>query len=113
MLGYGQRVDAAMSAMPSFSGGKRTIWVSKLGAGRKVEVLGNKVRCDVRYTELKIPERNIGRSSTNAWANTGSTKKEVMKEKVHAHNPPRCNHVYCFVLIDHRGACRRNVVRQL
>jgi hypothetical protein len=42
----------------------------------KVEVLGDRVRCDVRYTELKIPESEYRAFFDQCMGNTGSTKKE-------------------------------------
>jgi hypothetical protein len=34
---------------------------------KKVEVLGDRVRCDVRFTELGLPVSDTGRFLTNAW----------------------------------------------
>ena len=47
---------------------------SPSGAG-KVEVLGDRVRCDVRYTELKIPESEYRAFFDQCMGNTGSTNK--------------------------------------
>ena len=44
------------------------------GAG-KVEVLGDRVRCDVRYTELKIPDSEYRAFFDQCMGNTGSTSK--------------------------------------
>jgi hypothetical protein len=44
-------------------------------SGGKVEVLGDRVRCDVRYTELKIPESEYRAFFDQCMGNTGSTKK--------------------------------------
>ena len=41
-----------------------------------VEVLGNRVRCDNRYQELKIPESEYREFFDQCMGNTGSTKKE-------------------------------------
>ena len=48
---------------------------SPLGLG-KVEVLGNRVRCDVRYTEQKIPESEYREFFDKCMGNTAGTKKE-------------------------------------
>lgn len=40
-----------------------------------VEVLGDGVSCDVRYTELKIPESEYRTFFDRCMGNTGSTKK--------------------------------------
>jgi hypothetical protein len=42
------------------------------GAGQ-VEVLGDRVRCDVRYMELKIPESEYRAFIDKCMGNTGST----------------------------------------
>jgi hypothetical protein len=42
----------------------------------KVEVLGDRVRCDNRYQELKIPESEYRAFFDQCMGNTGSTKKE-------------------------------------
>jgi len=42
------------------------------GAGQ-VEVLGDRVRCDVRYIELKIPESEYRAFVDKCMGNTGST----------------------------------------
>jgi|SRR6516164_3737278 hypothetical protein len=47
---------------------------SPSGAG-KVEVLGDRVRCDVRYTELKIPESEYRAFFDQCMGKTGSTNK--------------------------------------
>jgi hypothetical protein len=47
---------------------------SPSGAG-KVEVLGDRVRCDVRYTELKIPESEYRTFLDKCMGNAGSTNK--------------------------------------
>jgi len=41
----------------------------------KVEVLGNRVRCDNRYQELKIPESEYRAFFDQCMGNTDSTKK--------------------------------------
>src|SRR5215210_7518469 len=41
----------------------------------KVEVLGDRVRCDVRYTELKIPESEYRKFFDQCMGETASTKK--------------------------------------
>jgi len=41
----------------------------------KIEVLGDRVRCDVRYTELKIPESEYREFFDQCMGYTGSTKK--------------------------------------
>ncbi len=43
--------------------------------GGKVEVLGDRVRCDVRYTELKIPESEYRTFFDQCMGNTASTNK--------------------------------------
>jgi hypothetical protein len=47
---------------------------SRSGTG-KVEVLGDRVRCDVRYTELKIPESEYRTFLDQCMGNTASTNK--------------------------------------
>jgi hypothetical protein len=42
----------------------------------KVEVLGNRVRCDVRYMELKIPEREYREFFDKCMDNRAGMKKE-------------------------------------
>jgi hypothetical protein len=44
------------------------------GGGRD-EVLGDRVRCDVRYTELKIPESEYRTFLDKCMGNAGSTNK--------------------------------------
>jgi hypothetical protein len=47
---------------------------SPTGAG-KIEVLGDRVKCDVRYTELKLPESEYRTFFDQCMGNTASTKK--------------------------------------
>ncbi len=47
---------------------------SPSGTG-KVEFLGDRVKCDVRYTELKIPESEYRTFFDQCMGNAGSTKK--------------------------------------
>jgi hypothetical protein len=53
--------------------GQKTASPSGVGS---VEVLGDRVRCDVRYTELKIPESQYRAFFDQCMGNTGSTKKQ-------------------------------------
>ena len=40
--------------------------------------------------------------------------REVGRSRgIHAHDPARCNHVHCFIPVNHRRTCRWNVVRYL
>jgi hypothetical protein len=53
--------------------GQKSTSPSGLG---KVEVLGNRVRCDNRYQELKIPESEYRAFFDQCMGNTAGTKKE-------------------------------------
>lgn len=53
--------------------GQKTTSPSGVGG---VEVLGDRVRCDVRYTELKIPESDYRAFFDRCMGNTGTTKKQ-------------------------------------
>jgi hypothetical protein len=57
-------------------------WVAKSTApaaspsqGDRDEVLGDRVRCDVRYQELKLPENEYRAFFEHCMGNTGSTNK--------------------------------------
>jgi hypothetical protein len=65
------------SKIRSFAGSNEPRLEQKTASpsGGKVEVLGDRVRCDVRYTELKIPESEYRAFFDQCMGNTGSAKK--------------------------------------
>jgi hypothetical protein len=61
------------SARPKASEAKPSTANSSVAG--KDEVLGDRVRCDVRYQELKLPESEYRAFFDHCMGNTGSTNK--------------------------------------
>jgi hypothetical protein len=75
----GGGIDHYWTKLRSFAGSSNAPGIEQKTAtpsgGGAVEVLGDRVRCDVRYQELKLPEREYRTFFDQCMGNTASTKK--------------------------------------
>jgi len=67
--------DLDWSRLPSFTRADAPRTVPAAAGAGKVEVLGDRVKCDVRYTELKIPRSEYRAFFDRCMGNTGSASK--------------------------------------